>query len=98
MSNFTDSVSVNFCTGTPDRFELNIYELGLCTSNPITGTPKEFSKANCVESMVSTSPLGELADLASATVNLPSAANRPANNTYTYAYIVIKNTSEFCND
>ena len=86
------AAGIDFCTGTPDRFELNIYELGLCTSNPITGTPKAFSKANCVESMVSTSPSGEIADLASSTVNLPSAAKRPANGTYTYAYIVIKNT------
>ena len=36
-----------FCAGTPDRFELSIYEMGLCTSNPITGSPKEFSKTNC---------------------------------------------------
>ena len=79
-----------FCAGTPDRFELTIYEMGLCTSNPITGSPKAFSKTNCVESMVSTS--GVTSDLAGATVGLPPSASRPANNTYTYAYIVIKNT------
>ena len=79
-----------FCAGTPDRFEITIYEMGLCTSNPITGSPKAFSKTNCVESMVSTS--GVTSDLAGATVDLPSASVRPANNTYTYAYIVIKNT------
>ena len=64
--------------------------MGLCTSNPITGSPKAFSKTNCVESMVSTS--GVTSDLAGATVDLPSAASSPANNTYNYAYIVIKNT------
>ena len=79
-----------FCAGTPDRFELDIYEMGLCTSNPITGSPKEFSKTNCVVSMVKAS--GVTADLAGTTVDLPSAETRPANNTYTYAYIVIKNT------
>ena len=79
-----------FCAGTPDRFELTIYEMGLCTSNPITGSPKAFVKTNCVESMVSAS--GVTADLAGTTVDLPSAASRPANNTYNYAYIVIKNT------
>ena len=81
---------IYFCAGTPDRFELSIYEMGLCTSNPITGSPKEFSKINCVESMVKAS--GVTADLAGTTVDLPSAETRPANNTYTYAYIVIKNT------
>ncbi len=84
------SDGIYFCAGTPDRFELDIYEMGLCTSNPITGSPKEFSKTNCVESMVKAS--GTTADLAGTTVDLPSAATRPANNTYTYAYIVIKNT------
>jgi len=79
-----------FCAGTPDRFELSIYEMGLCTSNPIIGTPKAFSKTNCVVSMETAG--GITADLAGTTVNLPSAASRPANNTYTYAYIVIKNT------
>ena len=84
------SDGTTFCAGTPDRFELSIYEMGLCTSNPITGTPKAFSKTNCVESMVKAG--GVTADLAGTTVDLPSAASRPANNTYTYAYIVIKNT------
>ena len=81
---------IYFCAGTPDRFELSIYEMGLCTSNPITGSPKAFSKTNCVESMVKAS--GVTADLAGTTVDLPSASSRPANNTYKYAYIVIKNT------
>ena len=79
-----------FCVGTPDRFELSIYEMGLCTSNPIEGSPKAFSKTNCVVSMETAG--GVTADLAGTTVDLPSAASRPANNTYTYAYIVIKNT------
>ena len=79
-----------FCAGTPDRFELDIYEMGLCTSNPITGSPKAFSKTDCVESMVKES--GVTADLAGTTVELPSADSRPENNTYTYAYIIIKNT------
>ncbi len=79
-----------FCAGTPDRFELSIYEMGLCTSNPITGSPKEFSKTNCIESMVKA--CGVTADLAGTTVDLPSAETRPPNNTYSYAYIVIKNT------
>ena len=80
---------ITFCAGTPDRFELDIYEMGLCTSNPIIGSPKEFSKENCVESM--TSSTATTADLAGTTVDLPSATSRPANNTYSYAYIVIKN-------
>lgn len=79
----------NFCLGSPDKFELTIYEMGLCTQNPISGSPKAFSKDNCITSMVSTS--GATADLAGKTVNLPQATNRPPNGTYTYAYMVILN-------
>mgnify|MGYP001359917066 CR=1 FL=1 len=81
---------VTFCAGTPDRFELDIYEMGLCTSNPIVGSPKAFSKGNCVVSMTSSTAIN--ADLAGTTVDLPPASSRPENNTYSYAYIVIKNT------
>ena len=77
-----------YCLGSPDRFELVIYEMGLCTSNPISGTPKTFSKDNCVTTMTST---GTTADLAGKTVNLPSASTRPANATYTHAFMTILN-------
>ena len=78
-----------YCLGSPDKFEIVIYELGLCTQNPITGTPKAFSKDNCETTMVSTA--GSTADLAGKTVQLPAASTRPANATYTHAYIVILN-------
>jgi len=82
------SASNYYCLGSPDRFEIAIYEMGLCTQNPISGTPKAFSKANCVVTM---STDGALADLAGKTVSLPPASGRPTNGTYTYAYIVILN-------
>ena len=65
-----DSYS-DYCLGSPDRFELVIYEMGLCTQNPIVGSPKAFSKDNCVTTMSSTS--GTTADLAGKTVQLPPA-------------------------
>ena len=77
-----------YCLGSPDRFEIAIYEMGLCTQNPISGTPKAFSKANCEVTM---STDGSTADLAGKTVTLPPALGRPTNATYTYAYIVILN-------
>ena len=78
----------NYCLGSPDKFEIVIYEMGLCTQNPISGSPKAFSKDNCEVTMVST---GSTADLAGKTVQLPGASTRPANATYTHAYIVILN-------
>ena len=83
--------SVSFCTETPERFEITIHELGLCTSHPITvaGNSKTFSKDNCVTTMTSD---GIAADLASGLVALPSMDGRPESNTYTHAYIIITNT------
>ena len=81
---------MTFCTDTPDRFEITIHELGLCTAQPIqAGPPMTFSKNDCVVTMTST---GVTADLANSTVNLPSMNGRPPSNTYTHAYIIITNT------
>jgi len=81
---------MTFCTDTPERFEITIHELGLCTSQPIqTGPPFTFSKNDCVVTMTST---GVTADLANNVVSLPEMDGRPASNTYTHAYIIITNT------
>ena len=82
--------SMTFCTDTPDRFEITIHELGLCTAQPIqTGSPRTFSKNDCVVSMTSS---GVTADLANSTVDLPPMNGRPPSQTYTHAYIIITNT------
>ena len=82
--------AMTFCTDTPERFEITIHELGLCTAQPIqAGTPRTFSKDNCVVTMTST---GVTADLANNVVSLPEMDGRPASNTYTHAYIIITNT------
>ena len=82
--------SMDYCTDTPERFEITIHELGLCTSQPIqTGSPRTFSKNDCVVTMTSS---GVTADLANSTVDLPSMTGRPASNTYSHAYIIITNT------
>ena len=82
--------AMTFCTDTPDRFEITIYELGLCTAQPIkTGSPRTFSRDDCVVTMTSS---GSTADLANSTVTLPSMNGRPASNTYTHAYIILTNT------
>ena len=84
------NLGISFCTDTPDRFEITIYELGLCTDQPIkTGSPRTFSRDDCVVTMTSS---GSVADLANSTVTLPSMNGRPASNTYTHAYIILTNT------
>ena len=82
--------AMTFCTDTPERFEITIHELGLCTAQPIqTGNPRTFSRNDCVVTMTSD---GITADLANSTVDLPQMDGRPASNTYTHAYIILTNT------
>ena len=80
------------CLHTPEKYELTIYEMGLCTSNPITSGV--FDKSNCTATMLAAS--GSVVDLApgssaSKTAPLPAAGTRPASNTYTHAYILLGN-------
>ena len=80
------------CLHTPDQYILTIYEMGLCTSDPIAAG--NFNKSSCVETMISTS--GTQVDLApgsatSKTAALPEAPSRPGNNSYTHAYILLGN-------
>ena len=85
------------CLGTPEKYEITIYEMGLCSSssNPITGSSgsKIWDKSTCIATMISDIN-GTKVDLApgssdSKIAALPSAPDRPANGNYNYAYILI---------
>ena len=75
------------CRGTPSRYEIIIYEMGLCTADPLgSGT---FVRTTC--SATFTGPTA--ADLAGgASVSLGSSGSRPADGSYSHAYIVMGNT------
>ena len=82
--------SLTFCTHTPDRFEITIYELGLCEEAPFTSSSKVFNRTTgkCTITMTSS---GSLADIASATVSLPAmnGNGRPPSAEYQYALSLI---------
>ena len=84
------------CQTTPEKYELTMYEMGLCTSDPISGADgsKVWDKSTCVTTMIDSS--GVTVDLApgsssSKTVSLPSAETRPPSGTYTHAFILLSN-------
>jgi len=84
------------CQTTPDKFELTMYEMGLCTSNPISGSAgsKVWDKSTCVTTMIDSS--GVTIDLApgsssSKTAALPSSKTRPPSATYTHAFVLLSN-------
>ena len=75
------------CTATPDRYEVTIYEMGVCQSNPLAST--DFDKSKCLAT--ATSAGGVTVDLAGgATFELTAAEQvRPENGIYPYAYLVV---------
>lgn len=86
-------IATGACRGTPSRYEISIYEMGLCTSDPLGSG--SFNRATCTRTFASGA--GKAADLAGgASVSLGSSgsggSSRPTNGTYTHAYIVIANT------
>lgn len=79
------------CRGTPTRYVISIYEMGLCTANPIASG--SYDPSSCVPTLISSG--GQSVNLAGgASINLSSGpgGERPENGTYPYAYIHIGNT------
>ena len=84
------SYNLNGCAITPEKYEIVIYEMGLCTSDPISGGT--LDRTNCAATFSNSS--GQTVDLAgsnSVTLDASSASKPPAN-TYTWGYMVMANT------
>ena len=82
------------CLHTPDKFEIVIYEMGLCPGdeNQIKDNGTSFDTSKCIKSMVSEN--GFKVDLAPGnnsekTAALPQAETRPPSDTYNRAYIIL---------
>ncbi|QNJ31146.1 hypothetical protein SynPROS91_00750 [Synechococcus sp. PROS-9-1] len=79
------------CLKGAEKYELIIYEMGLCTSDPLilSSGNRVFNKsgASCVASFASDN--GKIANIAgSQTVDL-GQGSKPPSNTYSHAYIVL---------
>jgi len=90
--NYLENTLDGECLYTPEQYKLTIYEMGLCTSDPTAAG--HFDKTTCSATMISAS--GTEVDLApgdstSKSAALPSANARPANASYTHAYILLGN-------
>ncbi len=78
------------CYETPDRYEIIIYELGLCTSDPLSGT--NFDDTSCTSTYSNDNGLvlniapGSTQGLTGGTSSKPGAGS------YAHAYIKMKNT------
>ena len=76
------------CRGTPSRYEIIIYEMGLCTADPLGS--RTFVRTTCSATFTSSGTTTDLAGGAS--VSLGSSGSRPADGSYSHAYIVMGNT------
>ena len=87
MSNFGD------CEVAPDVYQIELYDVGFCTSAPTAPTTEagfEASAENCASLFANSS--GETLDLAvGVSLNMSSDINIP-NGTYTHGYVVMKNS------
>ena len=77
------------CDGTPEVMKVKFFELGLCTSDPLSSTT--FSRANCHKAWESEN--GIIVDIpaymSSEGYELPGAVIKPANGTYSHVYAIV---------
>ena len=86
---FTGSATA--CRFTPQLYKAAVFEMGLCTANPMSGA--SLDKSTCTTVFTATDQTnGSLHDFALGDVELIGTSTRPANGTYTYPYIILKNT------
>ena len=89
------------CYITPSTYKIKVYEMGLCTSDPLAGTSIDsnddvvtdntISESSCTPTFQSST--GSLVDLGgNATQTLTGTNFRPPTGTYPHAYIKIENT------
>ena len=86
------------CRHTPTKYEVNIFEMGLCTNHPFTddGTKTDLvtmNKTSCTTTFLATDQTNGFAvDIATGiggSLALDGTNTRPANGTYGYPYIIL---------
>ena len=86
---FTGSATA--CRFTPQLYKAAVFEMGLCTANPMSGA--SLDKSTCTTVFTATDQTnGSLHDFALGDVELIGTSTRPTNGTYTFPYIILKNT------
>ena len=86
------------CRTTPSKFEISVFEMGVCISHPFTndGTKTDIStmdKSTCSVTFSATDQTnGSVIDIATAiggSLDLDGTSTRPANGTYGFPYIIL---------
>ena len=78
------------CRFTPQSYTAKVFEMGLCTVNPMAGA--SLDRSSCTIVFTATDQAnGSSHDFALGDVNLVGASTRPANGTYQFPYIILSN-------
>tara|TARA_B100001939_G_scaffold97510_1_gene83883 strand:+ start:958 stop:1812 length:855 start_codon:yes stop_codon:yes gene_type:complete len=89
-----DEVNTGFCEGTPDLYEVVIYQLYLCTSSPTgptTTTAADLDAGGCVLTFNNAS--GSTASIEQgSSLDLSGTFTRPPDGVYTHGYAKMDNT------
>ena len=72
------------CRKSPDHYEITIYEMGLCTTDPVNAGYTAYDKSNCITTFSSG---GTSANLANGNVVNLGGKVAPSPGTYTHAYL-----------
>ena len=77
------------CRFAPQLYKARVYEMGLCTTNPMSGASLDRTTCTTVFT-ASDQTNGSLHDFALGDAELVGTSTRPANGTYTFPYIILK--------
>ena len=78
------------CRFTPQLYKASVFEMGLCTANPMAGAA--LDKATCTTVFTATDQTnGSEHDFALGDVDLVGTSTAPAIGTYQYPYIILSN-------
>ena len=79
------------CRFTPQTYIANVFEMGLCTVNPMAGA--SLDRSTCTTVFTATDQVsGSQHDFALGDVQLEGTSSRPANGIYQFPYIILSNT------
>ena len=86
------SAGANSCRTTPSKYQITIYEMGVCKSHPfgVSGTEKSMDTSTC--SVTFSNSSGSTVDIANnigGKVDLDGTSTRPSNGTYKFPYIIL---------
>ena len=83
--------SVGICHTTPEVYKIKVYEMGLCTSDPLEND--NFDSSSCVSSYKTSNPSYiDLTSLQSLELLENEIISRPPNGLYTYAFVIGSNS------